>query len=499
MNNTPEAVSQSPIFLVSTVSLKAPSAISGSLTLPSEVSASDEQSHTFPMTSPFPPTHTKSSATVSKPPSLPIATMSDGPETSVKSVINAPAASSSSSSEFTPPTNTHTSAASNTTKATPSLTVTQTRPPLQPSHDATPSPPKTTSIQEIKATKSTRTSTITDHPVSTFSSPVAVPVTDNSNGRVTLTTPAAITVLSTSTEPEGEFVTYTHVIANPSGFSSGIQTKSSGFLANHGAVAGVFLVVGITAAAVGLCLLLLLRRRLRRNRRDRWLAEMHPQPTPPSNPFEDPQQPQMRTPDENHRETTWEGRNLNIFDDTKSGHLHYLNVQRGLESRIGTGYTNPSRVTVPSEYPPDDHNEHRAGNIGLVHLFSRVEDITPSRASIAQSSPSIYPASLPPTGDDDSVDAMHYPTDESDSTGTNLIGQAPPRPPKSHLRRSVTKSSGMYPMTPPPSASSHSHSNPPSPITEETYAKTPRDNVWKRRTLLDVRPRPNHEYVTDSL
>jgi len=115
--------------------------------------------------------------------------------------------------------------------------------------------------------------------------------------------------------------------------------------------------------------------------------------------------------------------------------------------------------------------------------------------AIAQSSPSIYPPSLPPTGDDDNLPVAQWPTEKAapQPLHDSFIVEAPPRPPRSLLRRNSVKVSEVYPLTPPASISSHSQSKPPSPTTpDQPHFKGPQD-VLNRRTLLDVRPRPSRD------
>lgn len=70
-----------------------------------------------------------------------------------------------------------------------------------------------------KSVSATITSTITDRPERTLSSAVVL-TTVNSVGKTSLTIPPIVTILSTSTEANGSFVTFTHVVANPTGFQS---------------------------------------------------------------------------------------------------------------------------------------------------------------------------------------------------------------------------------------------------------------------------------------
>ncbi|KAG9089616.1 hypothetical protein FRC07_012288, partial [Ceratobasidium sp. 392] len=114
----------------------------------------------------------------------------------------------------------------------------------------------------------------TREPDMTASTTIFVGVT-LSDGHVTSTAPPEITSVLQTTASDGEVLTSTVVIVNPSGqLSDGGGRGSSAFFKNKGAVAGVFLVVGIAGAAILLFLFFALRRRRRtkRNERDAAIA-----------------------------------------------------------------------------------------------------------------------------------------------------------------------------------------------------------------------------------
>lgn len=116
-------------------------------------------------------------------------------------------------------------------------------------------------------------------------------------------------------------------------------------------------------------------------------------------------------------------------------------------------------------YDPTYHEEYRSNDV-----------------STTRSSPSSYPPSLPPFGDDDNtIDAPQSPnSDDSFNVSHSPIPpEVPPRPPRSPLRRSITMSPEMYTMTPPSSVSSDTP--PRSPILLDEA------KVVNRRTLLNVR------------
>lgn len=317
-------------------------------------------------------------------------------------------------------------------------------------------------------------------------------VIDPNNGRVSVTTPAVVTVLGTSTGPNGEFVTFTHIVANPTGFNTEKQVSNAGFLGNYGAAAGVFVAVGIVACAIGCCVILIFRWRRRQSRRKRWLAGM------PSNPFEDPSDPpQMRNINNHLQDVNWDGSTPFAFSGearrvslhSSSSHHNDATPLVGVESGMS-----PRRVPVPTDtdnFLRDSHENYSLGfGVGYGRAFN---DDRHERASITQSSPSIYPASILPSADEDTTDATQSPTVENfcDFFPRKVAG-APPRPPRSHLRRSVTKNFEAYPVTPPTSVSSHAPSKPPSPVLDQA-------KVIGRRTLLDVRTRSGHDSAVQGL
>ncbi|KAJ7125605.1 hypothetical protein C8R43DRAFT_1029514 [Mycena crocata] len=126
-------------------------------------------------------------------------------------------------------------------------------------------PPSSPSISPTETT--TRTSAATGapqtDPPATLRSTVFVTTTDNL-GHMTVSAPSAITSIVIFTS-NGVPVTTTEVKVNPTLGSDGQSSGSSSFFKNTGAVAGVFVLVGLVAAAIVLFVLFALRRR--RNRR----------------------------------------------------------------------------------------------------------------------------------------------------------------------------------------------------------------------------------------
>lgn len=112
--------------------------------------------------------------------------------------------------------------------------------------------------------------------------------TTNSVGSTITTAPAQITSTFTSTNSDGAATTVTEIIANPtlsnnndssstsqyvffatiSGGETVIESFYDRFFHNKGAVAGVFLIVGLAAASICLFLFFFIRRRRRRRRID---------------------------------------------------------------------------------------------------------------------------------------------------------------------------------------------------------------------------------------
>ncbi|KAJ7125607.1 hypothetical protein C8R43DRAFT_711491 [Mycena crocata] len=332
----------------------------------------------------------------------------------------------------------------------------------------------------------TTTSTITDAPESTLAAPSFIPVVD-SKGKTSFTAPPLVTILSTSTEANGSTTVLTHVVANPTGFSQAISGGRASFFRNAGAVAGVFLVVGalLTGIAAFGIFILCRRRRRRREAHRRWLISIN-RPRPAADeredPFQDPRtppSPQMRGID-----PRWDVRARTPTE----------------ENHAGLGLYNLPSPPPPRRIPSPGHGDHLGEHEERHSILDRNEiglaittnNFNQSRPSLAQSSPSIYPPSLPPANDDHPFEeAPSLPQRYSDAS------VAPPRPRRSHLR---DPPSTAQLVTPPSSISSHS------PVSEfagpfgftnakegersaTTAGPTPLDEIIGRRTLLDVRPR----------
>lgn len=124
------------------------------------------------------------------------------------------------------------SSSSHSTTAGSTSQITQTPSPVSSPPQANP-PSSSSSVSysssatTLPAAKSVSTSTITDHPFSTFSTPVSITLT-NSDGETATSAPPFITSIASSTNSDGSSVVYTHVIANPTGsFSSNAAVGQS--------------------------------------------------------------------------------------------------------------------------------------------------------------------------------------------------------------------------------------------------------------------------------
>ncbi|KAK7064252.1 hypothetical protein R3P38DRAFT_33781 [Favolaschia claudopus] len=326
----------------------------------------------------------------------------------------------------------------------------------------------------------TTTSTITDTPESTLARPSFISVV-NSNGQTSFTAPPLVTILSTSREPNGSFVTFTHVVANPTGLNQAISGGHTSFFHNAGAVAGVFLVIGVilTAIVAFATFVMCRRRRRKREAHRRWLISINrPRPVsdPSHDPFEDPRSapsPPMRmVPHAWDAPAAWDTQARPTRRESSLSDLGLLNLPAVQPNSI-------VEEKRQSQSNPRDSNE-----IGLA--------ITTNESR--QSSPSLYPPSLP-TANDDHDDALEevYRPPPPPSRNANASPPPPPRPRRSHLR----ETKGL--LTPPSSVSDHS------PVSElpsttspwglreqptiQLHGSSQLNEIMGRKTLLDIRPR----------
>ncbi|KAJ6575084.1 hypothetical protein B0H19DRAFT_1254702 [Mycena capillaripes] len=401
------------------------------------------------------------------------------PPTSLSDVVKPSSVAKPSSSSRTSSV-VETSASPGSTKASP---INPTNPT---GHASSPVPPTIAHAPPVSFTGTT-TSTITDAPESTLAKPSFIPSVD-SNGKTSFTAPPLVTILSTSQESNGSFVTFTHVVANPTGFGQAIAGGRASFFHNAGAVAGVFLVVGalLTAAAAFGIFILCRRRRRRRERHRRWLVSVNrPRPVADGSqdPFEDPRispSPPMRVVPHAY---TW---------DTQVPAPHQM-APSGLGLYGVPQMHQNEHVEEQQHYHAMDRNE-----IGLAITTNE------SKPSLAQSSPSIYPPSLPPTNDEEHIFEETY--SQPQPRRISDASAAPPRPRRSHLRVASPKAQLA---TPPSSVSSHD----PSPISEfgspfgftsaeelspAQQGQSRLNEIIGRRTLLDIRPRSQDSVATVS-
>ncbi|TRM60193.1 hypothetical protein BD626DRAFT_505762 [Schizophyllum amplum] len=337
-----------------------------------------------------------------------------------------------------------------------------------------------TSIDKIVLSKlgsATATQTITDMPESTLSEAVSVTSTySDSEGRVftTIAVPGVITITSTSTGAGGGFVYSTHVVANPTGLggSSAIGTES-GFFTNTGAVAGTFTVVGLAAAAAFFLVFWCCRKRRHNQRRQRWMetAGDHTPYTQQGSPFEDPR-PEMLAP-------------LTPLTVSRAASERFLDGRRPpIPSLLPAAppFVNPgARVTELERVQPSPFADPappmatvKPLTIAPRYPFPQPEE----NYSLAPSSPSIYPDSLPPVDEHNNAQpANDNPFEElsldESKPSTGYVANAPPRPARSHLRRESSKI--RMPLTPP---SSNGHS--PSP---DGTRQLPSE-VYSRNTMI---------------
>jgi len=236
----------------------------------------------------------------------------------------------------------------------------------------------------------------------------------------------------------------------------------------------------VTAAAAFGIFILCRRRRRRRERHRRWLISIN-RPRPMADGFQDPFQNPGSAPSPPMRVVRhpWDTEVPTAHQDFSANGLGLYNVPQT--------HQNEHVEEHRQHYDAIDRNE-----IGLAITTNQ------SKPSLAQSSPSIYPPSLPPTNDDDPFkESYSQPQRYSDAP------VPPPRPRRSHLRDAPSK--GQL-LTPPSSVSSHS------PISEfgspfgftsaDSEPLTPQlgpsrlDEIIGRRTLLDIRPRSQDSVAT---
>ncbi|KAH9178695.1 hypothetical protein EDB89DRAFT_2063630 [Lactarius sanguifluus] len=206
-----------------------------------------------PVTSASSPSPQPSSSTATPPSTSPTSSsLSPTPTPTTSSSTSSPSPTSSPSS--TPPTTTTSSPSSSSSTPQPTSSV-----------DSTSS--SRSSSSSSATPDSTSSPSPSDGPTTTFSSTVFIQTT-NSLGQTISTAPPQITATFTSTLSDGGVVTFTEVVANPTLSPNRGSNSSSQFFHNKGAVAGVFLIVGLAAASICLWIFFFIRRRRRRRRID---------------------------------------------------------------------------------------------------------------------------------------------------------------------------------------------------------------------------------------
>ncbi|KAK2461937.1 hypothetical protein APHAL10511_006400 [Amanita phalloides] len=341
-----------------------------------------------------------------------------------------------------------TSSAASSASSTSSLTSTTNQ------HDFVPSTPAVTSAQgsgkpsvhivhSITVVTPTSTSTTTQFLESTFLTPVAV--TTVQDGTTSVGTPALVTLLSTSTNSDGSSVTWTHVYANPPTVAA-MRTKS--FLHDTGAMAGIFALVGVIAAFFLLGMLYLIRR-LYRRRRDNMLTRL--QSSAPEH------EPDYRNP---------------FNDNGTEPVMHSLSY----DITVGvSGSARPAHNASPS-YKMAFFDVHgHATSTDQLNSVQQMQTNT-SGTDLAQitpqSTPSIYPATLPLNDESDNEAVIdRQPTEQSKihtevsdalterTTERNTVidpvvlrersrtadaTPPPPRPPRSVLRTQSARVDSQY-------------------------------------------------------
>ncbi|KAI0788454.1 hypothetical protein C8Q75DRAFT_232970 [Abortiporus biennis] len=223
----------------------------------------------------------------------------------------------------------------------------------------------------------TTTSTVTDHPDTTLTSPVFFSTT-NALGRVSLSEPPIFTSIGVTTLSNGELISVTHIVANPTGVwgVNDSNAVSKGFFNNTGAVAGVFLAVGIITAIIGAAACYIISRNRRRRRIRQSISRPMPQLPFPDNPFQDPRDApsptQMRyASDSSHRNLVGTGLGVNSSRNRDQPQRNLLDDEFSDESGSSpsaTIYTTPPHARELDDNMPGSlrlHNINGTDALGL--------------------------------------------------------------------------------------------------------------------------------------
>lgn len=211
-----------------------------------------------------------------------------------------------------------------------------------------------------------------------------------------------------------------------------------------------------------------IRRRRKTRQREKWLAGMRAQ-QPSSfadDPFRDDSLPPvMRTVHTDAEDDAWDRKGFLTPEDSNNGHLTFGQTKASIFpvypiSKDGTfGQPEIHQETIDMESPGESSN---------------------ARYSLAPSTPSIYPEDED-RALNDVVIVPNFNFNQS-ATPSNL----PPRPPRSHLRRSVKVFGSGLPT--PPESEHLNHANIVSEPRSRDYV-----HVLDRKTILDVRPKSSTE------
>jgi hypothetical protein len=244
------------------------------------------------------------------------------------------------------------------------------------------------------------------------------------------------------------------------------RSTTARFSHYQGAVAGVFAAIGLVATAIIALLVLFVRRCRRLNRRKRWLAGMQQQ-RPGSfagSPFPGPlSAPMMRNSENN--------------DAHRRRGISSLLIDHGPSASGNGKFGSAGRLTVDGGLPVSKQNNvSQAAYFDGTGLGTNKLDKQFNRFSLALSTPSIFPLSLPPVEGD--VDHNEQGTETTPPLERPVV-TPPPRPPRSMLRKSAAGLLDYLPTTPPEYTPSDSHSSP------SSFKSSP---IFSRRTILDVCP-----------
>ncbi|KAF8642265.1 hypothetical protein AX16_009538 [Volvariella volvacea WC 439] len=263
--------------------------------------------------------------------------------------------SSSESSEFP------TSSESSTTSSTP---------PPSPSPSPPPPPPPPPSFRPSLTTTLSTTAFIT---------------TTDSSGHTTTSAPPELTSTLTTTGNDGRPVTVTVIQLNPTLSLDQTSATVPAFFRNVGAVAGVFLLVGLTAASIILWVFFAIRRRRRRLHPDPEPAPAHPpnpgtQHKPLSGEVDAPQPDPSRrssygTPEMALRSSS--GFAVNTISSLPSGartsvYLDTTNHDPFTGDDPFNPYTEYSGTAPPAQDYSGSRTPHTSSSTHLAHYHNRV-------------------------------------------------------------------------------------------------------------------------------